>query len=415
MDRQIVYPGSIPLDTDILGAQRDTMIALGYLAQATLGTSIVADGLVCAPTSPASLSVVVGPGCITQLGVIDTTDFGSLPASSNPLVKLGINASSTQFTLTPPASSGQTINYLIEASFLEADANPVVLPYYNAGNPAQPYSGPANNGAPQMTQRLQSVQLQLKSAPPGATGFQQTPSVDQGWVGLYVISVAYGVTALTATNITIYPTAPLIPWKLPQLTPGTLHIKSFGPTNQGGWTVPASVTSVKVRIWGGGGAGGAGFTAAGGGGAGGGYSEGFYPVTPGEVIAVSVGNGGAGSGTNGGTSSFGALASAAGGQAGNDGGSNGNGAGGASGGAGAGSGYVISGSAGGPAFGAGSNWLGGAGGAAFGGAGAVSVAGSGGSVNIPGNNGVAPGAGGSGGVGSGLGGNGGPGLVLVEW
>jgi hypothetical protein len=415
MDRQIVYPASIPLDTDILGAQRDAMIALGYLLQATLGTGTVADGLACTPTSPASLTVNVGPGSITQLTVIDSTDYGSLPASSNPLMKLGINVGTTQFTLTPPANTGQSINYLIEASFQETDANAVVLPYYNAANPAQPYSGPDNSGATQNTQRVQSVSLQIKSGPPGPSGSQSTPSVDQGYVGLWVITLSYGVTAITSANIAPYPTAPFIAYKLPKLTPGTHNIQAFGPTTQGGWLVPAGVSSVKVRLWGGGGAGGAGFTAAGGGGAGGGYSEGFYGVTPGEVIAISVGNGGAGSGSGGGTSSFGALASASGGQAGNDGSPGTGGTGGVAGGTGAGSGYTISGSSGAPAAGAGTVWFSGAGGSAFGGAGALSVVGYSGSANFNGNNGAIPGAGGSGGIGTGIGGNGGPGLVLVEW
>ena len=37
MDRNLVYPGSIPLDTDLLSINRNAMIALGYLAQAVLG------------------------------------------------------------------------------------------------------------------------------------------------------------------------------------------------------------------------------------------------------------------------------------------------------------------------------------------------------------------------------------------
>ncbi len=73
MDRQIVYPGSIPLDTDILSIQRNAMVALGYLAQATLGTTTVVDGLFCSPTAPASLTVSLGPGSITSLGVVDAS------------------------------------------------------------------------------------------------------------------------------------------------------------------------------------------------------------------------------------------------------------------------------------------------------------------------------------------------------
>ena len=147
MDRNIVYPGSIPLDTDLLSVNRNVMIALGYLTQAVLGGTTVADGLACAPTTPASMSVTIAPGSIMQMLVIDAISYGSLPAdSTDPLVKMGINAVATTFSLVAPTSSGQEVNYLVEAALQESDTNPVVLPYYNAANPAQPYSGPNNAG-----------------------------------------------------------------------------------------------------------------------------------------------------------------------------------------------------------------------------------------------------------------------------
>ena len=296
MDRQIVYPGSIPLDTDLLNIQRNVMVAMGYLAQATLGSTSIADGLACTPTAPASLSVVIGPGSITQFGVVDSEAFGSLPALSDPLLRIGVSLNPVTFTLTPPSVPGQSINYLVEASLLEVDATPVVLPYYNAANPAQPYSGPNNTGVAQATQRLQSVQLQVKAGVPATTGQQGIPAVDFGWVPLYIIGVPAGATAITAQNIFSDNLAPFIFWKLPQLTPGTHNLAVFEPTTQGGWQVPDGVGGVKVRVWGGGGAGGAAFTTAGGGGAGGGYVEGFYSVSPGSVFPVSVGNGGRGRG-----------------------------------------------------------------------------------------------------------------------
>jgi hypothetical protein len=414
MDRQIVYPGSIPLDTDLLNVQRHVMVALGYLAQATLGQNSIADGLACTATSPASLSVIVGPGSITQFGVVDTEAFGSLAALADPVVRIGVNLTPTTFNLAAPTVPGQSINYLLEASLLEADATPIVLPYYNAANPGQPYSGPNNSGAAQTTQRLQSVQLQVKAGVPEASGTQGTPSIDAGWVGLYVITVPYNTTAITASNILVYSLAPFVYWKLPQLTPGTHNLAAFALTTQGGWQVPVGVSAVKVRVWGGGGAGGNGFAEAGGGGAGGGYSEGFYAVSPGQIFPVSVGNGGAGAGSSGGSSSFGSLASATGGQAGANGASDGGGLGAANAGTGSGSGFTLSGGLGGSAFGAAGNWLSGAGGGAFGGAGAQSVTGTQ-TATIAGLSGMTPGGGGSGGIGNGLGGNGGAGLVLVEW
>lgn len=416
MDRQIVYPGSVPLDTDLLNTERSVMIALGYLAQAVLGTGVVADGLACTPTAPASLSVVVGPGSVTQFGDVDTTAFGSLPAlPTAPLLRMGIMLSPATFSVTPPASPGQAINYLIEASFLESDATPVVLPYYNAANPAQPYSGPNNSGVAQNTQRLQQVQLQLKAGPPAAAGAQTTPPVDSGWVGLYVVTVVTGQSAITASSIGTLPGAPFLNWKLPQITPGTRNLTAFTPTTQGNFVVPAGVSQLKLRVWGGGGAGGAGLGGAGGGGAGGNYAEGFYAVAPGQIYAVTVGNGGVGSGTNGGPSSFGALTTGQGGSAGANGAAGVFGAGGGPMGNASGSGFTVQGGSGGMAFPVSNNLaVGGSGGATFGGGGAAPVSGTA-SGAVDGHAGTAPGGGGSGGVGNGAGGQGGNGLVIVEW
>ena len=128
MDRQIIYPGAIPLDTDLLNIQRATMKAIGYLAQATLGTGTVIDGFAVVPTTPASLTVTVGPGSISANNTVDTTSFGSLGYDSNPLVKMGSIETFSSFTMAPPSVSGQSVNFLLEASFAEIDTTPVVLP-----------------------------------------------------------------------------------------------------------------------------------------------------------------------------------------------------------------------------------------------------------------------------------------------
>jgi hypothetical protein len=321
MDRSLVYPGSIPLDTDLLNANRDSMTALGYLAQAVLGTNIVVDGLVCAPTSPASLTVTVGAGSITQLSVVDALAYGSLPADMiDPLVKMGINLSSTSFTLTVPATSGQSINYLIQAALQESDTDPVVLPYYNAANPAQPYSGPTNSGVAQNTRRIQRVQLQLKAGAAANAGSQVTPPIDNGWVGLYVVVVSYGQTTIPVGNITQLATAPFLAWKLPALRPGfATGVQSF--QNSGSFTVPAGVTQLEVEIWGGGSGTFASLSGIpSGGGSGGGYArKRITGLTTGQTISVTVGGGGSAGNTSGapasagGTSSFGTYVSATGG------------------------------------------------------------------------------------------------------
>jgi hypothetical protein len=220
MDRQIVYPSSIPLDTDILNIQRNTMVALGFLAQATLGTATVADGLACTPQTVPNLTFNVGPGSIISLATVDGNPFGSLPSdNSDPLVKMGINLTSTLFTVTAPTTTGQSINYLVQGAFQESDATPIVLPYYNSASPSVPYSGPANSGLAQNTQRLHRVNLlPLKAGAPGATGSQVTPAPDAGFVGLWVVTVAFAQTSVIAGNIKKFGGAPFIPIKLPQIT-----------------------------------------------------------------------------------------------------------------------------------------------------------------------------------------------------
>jgi hypothetical protein len=318
MDRNIVYPGSIPLDTDILFPNRNAMVGIAALTAATLGSKVVVDGLACTPTSPASLTVTIAPGSITQISPLDATAYGSLAADvTDQIVKTGINLQVTSFTLAAPASSGQSINYLIEATFSETDTDPMVLPYVNAANPSQAFSGPNNSGTAQNTQRIQRVQLQVKPGAAAASGTQTTPAVDSNWVGLYVVTVNFGQSAITAANIQTVAGAPFLNYKLPALRPGFSTMQIF--TASGTFAVPNGVTAVRVTVIGGGGAGGYHVTLPGGGGGAGGQATGVVSnLTPGQVIAVTIGSGGAplsspGNGNNGGTSAFGGFMSATGG------------------------------------------------------------------------------------------------------
>lgn len=321
MDRNIVYPGSVPLDTDLLTLNRNTMVALGYLAQCVIGTGPVVDGLACAATIPASMQVNVGAGSILQLAVLDTLDYGSLAAdTATPLVKMGIVSSASTFTLVAPTVPGQTNTYLLQATLQEVDINPVVLPYYNASNPAQPYSGPSNGGSPQATLRAQRVELQLKLSTSSGNSSAIVPPIDSGWIGLYSIAVQYGQTSIVNQNISCLPGAPFIYWKMPSLRPG------FGSgtqtfTNSGTFVVPAGVQQVEVELWGGG----AGSFASvsgqpSGGGSGSGYArKRIAGLTPGQSVPIVVGLGGAAGSVNGtspsvgGTSSFGTFVTATGG------------------------------------------------------------------------------------------------------
>jgi hypothetical protein len=412
MDRIIVYPGAIPLDTDLLSTNRNTMIALHALISATLGTNVAVDGLTTYATVPASMQITVSPGSITQYGALDANAYGSLPADLNdPLVKMGVLVSPQTFTVTAPATAGTAIAYLVQGSFSETDQDPVVLPYYNAANPAMPYLGPGNSGASQATVRQQSVVVQLKAGTPAPYGTQLVPVADPGFVGLGAVLVTAGQTQVTAANIYPAPLTRFTPWKLPDLTPGFAFSQAFAVS--GTFTVPPQITRLRITVIGGGGGGGGSTSASAGGGGGGGGGRGtawLYGLTSGAQIAVTVGGGGSGgvgaaTGAFGGTSSFGSYCSATGGAGGTAGTSSGNGLG-ATGGGVVGTSVSFNGSMGSDAIP----------GVARGGDGGGPGGGKGSSSGSNGS--AAPAAGGGGGGASGAafaGGAGAAGLVVVEW
>ena len=210
MDRILVYPSAIPLDTDILNIQRNTMLAMGYIARATLGTGTWVDGLACTPTGPASLAVNIAPGSIGTLSTIDATAYGSLAANNtDPLVKVGINTTTTALTgFTAPVTAGQSVIYLVQAAFGESDSGSTVLPFYNAANPAVPYLGPGGLGTASNTLRRQVVQIGVKTGTPASVPVP--PAVDVGYVALYYVTVAYAQTTIVAGNITPVIGAPFI-------------------------------------------------------------------------------------------------------------------------------------------------------------------------------------------------------------
>ncbi len=321
MDRQIVYPGSIPLDTDLLLLQQNIMTALGVLARSVLGTGVVADGLVCTPAA-SGYGVTVGPGSLTTLYVTEARPFGSLPADPTPLVRIAHNPSDTALLLHGPTDNTQALCWLIQAAISEYDAGPLALPYYNAANPAVPWSGPLNNGLAQFTQRLLRIGLSAKPGEPHIVGDRFPPPPDPGYIGLYSVMTYFGVPT-AAVDIAPVPGNPFVPFKLPALFPGFSRQEAFAQDTV--WRAPLDVRSAKVRLVGAGAGGGGGDTGyAGGGGGAGGYAEAVVPVAPGSTITVTVGIGGAGGGQRingvvGGATSFGSLVAASGGSGGRSG------------------------------------------------------------------------------------------------
>lgn len=181
------------------------------------------------------------------------------------------------------------------------------------------------------------------------------------------------------------------------------------------FTVPDGITSIAVRIFGGGGKGGSSYYACGGGG-GGHMQYGEFTVTPGTKYPVTIGIGGGQSGNSsgtGGTSSFGTLLSASGGNTSTEGsnsqgysvgfgGSGGSGGGGGFGGDGGNAQYGGGGGGGGGRAGNAQNWNSGNGGKG----GTYGGGGGGGGYTSKGKYTCASGTGGAGGTYGGNGGNG---------
>lgn len=205
MDRQIVFPGQIPLETDLLNTNRNVLVGIGMLALDILGSSTVSNGLACTQLGVPALSVQVAPGRLYVLQNVDGTAYSSLPAdTTHQILKQGILLDAVQLACPAPVTAGFSVNYLIQATYQDVDTSSVTLPYYNASNPTQAYSGPNNSGTPQATQRKGTVVLTAKAGIAAATGSQTTPAPDAGYLGLYVVTVAFGQATILNANIATY-------------------------------------------------------------------------------------------------------------------------------------------------------------------------------------------------------------------
>lgn len=220
MDRQITHTGALIPNATLLGGEKAKLIALGHALDAVLGGSTCVGGLSCTPTSPASLSVVIGPGSIMTKTAVDATAFGDLGTDTTAVVKQGILAQAlTLPAVTPPNASGYSQVFLVQAAQADQDSG-TVLPYYNAANPAQPFNGPNNSGTQDVTLRTSACVVAFKPGFAAPTGTQQIPAPDPGYVGLYAITLTNGQTQITSANIAIYAGAPFIPVKLPAVPAG---------------------------------------------------------------------------------------------------------------------------------------------------------------------------------------------------
>ncbi|MCO4875782.1 hypothetical protein VOI32_15605 [Paraburkholderia caribensis] len=202
------------METDLLQSNKNTFISIGHVLQDMIGTSTLFSGLGCVPTAPAGMTVNVNPGRAYSLQATDTGPWSSLLADATPLMKQGILLAAQNFSCPAPSTAGFSINYLIQGAFQEVDGGSAVLPYYNAANPSQAFSGPNGTGTSNTTYRDNTVQLQLKAGVAATTGSQITPTPDSGFTGLWVVTVPFGASTITSGNISQYAGAPFLPASL---------------------------------------------------------------------------------------------------------------------------------------------------------------------------------------------------------
>ncbi|WP_332855316.1 hypothetical protein [Duganella sp. S19_KUP01_CR8] len=217
MDRATVYNGEELIETDILNGNKFAMIGLAKLAQAVLGTAPVLQGLACTPGT--GLTAAIAAGQVYQMAAVDATPYSSLGADARQVLKQGILADPIALPVPAPGTAGKSINYLVQVQFQEVDTGALVLPFYNASNPAIPYSGPGGLGTSSMTIRCGKCAVQVKAGAMANTGSQVTPAADAGWIGAYSVQVDYGMATVPAPNIAPVAGAPFLTLALPQAAP----------------------------------------------------------------------------------------------------------------------------------------------------------------------------------------------------
>lgn len=301
MDRAIVYPGSVPMDTDLLRVGRYSKAAVGNVADMVFGPGVTAAiGLSCTP-SPEALFVTIGRGAINTSGVVDATNFGGagagLPADLSSVTVQYLNASSVN---VPIPNTGA--NFTLYAICFEQDVDATVLPFYNVGNPSQTQSGPENTGQALPTRRMAGMSFVAATSPPQV-------GVGSSVVALYTLNVPSGVQNLSGLHAVplevFWPTIPQMATR--SLVANVTQSTQFLLANTS-LQVPQWASRVELRAIGGGGGGAASTTTnvngslSGSGGGAGGDAWGVYDVDPtnGAPLVVSIGQGG-GSGQTGGT------------------------------------------------------------------------------------------------------------------
>lgn len=129
-------------------------------------------------TYPAANTVQLGPGALYSAQVTNSSN-------AQAIIKQALSFSPVDFTITPPATAGQSVAYLIQGQYQDLNATTMVtsnIPYIDANNSFLPCL--LLNG---------QLALSLKAGTANTTGSQVTPTPDSGWQAIFVVTATYGV------------------------------------------------------------------------------------------------------------------------------------------------------------------------------------------------------------------------------
>ncbi|MGI4776968.1 MAG: hypothetical protein ACRYGA_02425 [Janthinobacterium lividum] len=312
MDRQVIYPGQVPIETDLLKTNQNVMVALAKLSEALFGTSGVVVGFGTTQTVVPSMAVLIAPGEIYAQQNLEASPISSLAQDlAHSIVKQGISLDPLTLSVAAPGTAGFSVNYLVQVGYQDADSGQTVLPYYNASNPSVAYSGPANSGAAQPTVRQGAAVVSIKAGIAATSGSQATPAPDSGKLGLFVVTVASGSSSVTNANISAYPGASVLGTPMLQ----GRYLRTVKVSSSGTYVPGPGARLLLIRgcAAGSGGAGapatGSGTISFGTGGMSGAYAEFIAPAVPTPVIVGAAGaaGGAGGAGGVGGNSAWGSL------------------------------------------------------------------------------------------------------------
>ncbi len=130
-------------------------------------------------SKPGSNQITVAPGGLYQFQAINA-------GIAAPIVKQGLKLSESTFSVPPPGTAGQSINYLVQARLKDSTVN---MPFFDSANSYLPCL--LLNG---------ELELGLIAGVAAASGSQVTPTPTVGWTALYAVTATYGSTTYGSTS-----------------------------------------------------------------------------------------------------------------------------------------------------------------------------------------------------------------------